>query len=59
MKYPLGLFLKPPASPVDIYFAPFAKKYLTTGVVFGILTLAVGVLWRCTQEAEEVPLLRV
>ena len=41
------------------FFVPFAKKYLTTGGVFGILTIAVGVLWRCTQEAEEVPLLRV
>ena len=41
------------------FFTPFVKKYLTTGAVFGILALAVGVLWRCTQEAEEVPLLRV
>ncbi len=44
---------------MSVFSSRSGKKYLTKGVIFGILTLAVGVLWRCTQEAEEVPLLRV
>ena len=45
---------------IAIYvFIKKQKKYLTKLPIADIITLAVSILWRCTQEAEEVPLLRV
>ncbi len=45
--------------PVGIFLIFSNKKDLTNVLTYSILSLAVGILWRCTQEAEEVPLLRV
>ena len=46
-------------NPMGIFLVFSNKKDLTNVLTYSILSLAVGILWRCTQEAEEVPLLRV